>query len=219
MNSFLAFLGKITITIPTTIIVWLVSFFGFDQTFAASSAISIVGGALVYWLMSIYLKSKMLKKHRLSKKEYRYIMKNLEEAKPKIHRLNKALMSIKHIPSIKQRLEFVRVTRKMYSLSKKEPKRFYKAERFFFSNLDSAVELAEKYVFLANQPKRTKELELSLYDTRRTLEDLQKSIEKDLYHVISDDIDQLNFEINVAKQSIKRDDEDSKFHDESRRLK
>ncbi|MFP3381758.1 5-bromo-4-chloroindolyl phosphate hydrolysis family protein, partial [Bacillus sp. SIMBA_069] len=61
-------------------------------------------------------------------------------------------------------------------------------------------------------------LELSLTETRKTLKELTKTIEKDLYKVIADDIDNLNFELDVAKQSIKTRKE-SQVIDESRRLK
>ncbi|AIE58869.1 5-bromo-4-chloroindolyl phosphate hydrolysis family protein [Bacillus methanolicus] len=218
MNPFLAFLVRMLIAIPTAAIVWLVSFIAFDQTFLYSTAFSLVGAILTYWIISVYMKYRFLKKHRLTRKEYLYIKKNLDEAKPKIYRLHKALVSMRHIPSLKQRIELIRITRKIYSLTKKEPKRFYKAEQFYFSHLDSALELAEKYVFLSAQPTKDRELEKSLIDTLRTLEELKHFIENDLYQILSDDIDQLHFEIDVAKHSIRKMKE-SQLHEEGRRLK
>lgn len=218
MNMFLIFLIRTLITIPTAVTVWLLSFFAFDQTFWLSGAIGLGGGILVYIFSGMRLKTRFLKKHQLTRKEYQYIKKNLVEAKQKIGRLHKALLSIRHFPSLKQRVEFVRVTRKIYRLTKNEPKRFYQAERFYFSHLDSALELSEKYVFLSAQPKKTYELDQSLNETRHTLTELIHLVEEDLYEVIADDIDNLNFEIDVAKHSIKTI-KDSRIHDESRRLK
>ena len=218
MNQFLAFVIRVLVTIPTSATIWLLSFFAFDQTFWLSGAIGLGGGILVYWLLGMIFKSRYLKKHRLSRKEYQYIKENLDEAKRKIARLHKALMSIRHLPTLKQRMDFVRVTRKIYRLTKNEPKRFYQAERFYFSHLDSALELSEKYVFLSSQPKKTYELDQSLSETRRTLSELIHLVEEDLYKVIEDDIDHLNFEIDVAKHSIKTI-KDSRLNNESRRLK
>lgn len=84
--------------------------------------------------------------------------------------------------------------------------------------MDSALELAEKYVFLSAQPTKDRELEKSLIDTLRTLEELKHFIENDLYQILSDDIDQLHFEIDVAKHSIRKMKE-SQLHEEGRRLK
>ncbi len=214
MNPFLAFLARMLIAIPAASTAWLVSFFAFDQTFLLSTAIAGGGGLLTYGTSSVYFKYRFLKKHRLSRKEFQYIDKNLHEAKRKIYRLHKTLLSIRHISSLTQRIELSRLTRKIYGLTKKEPKRFYQAERFYFSHLDSAVELTEKYVFLSAQPKRNLEMEQALTETRRTLEELNHLIEEDLYQVISDDLDQLHFEIDVAKHSIQQE---SQLNNESRK--
>ncbi|MBP2240991.1 5-bromo-4-chloroindolyl phosphate hydrolysis protein [Cytobacillus eiseniae] len=218
MNQFLVFLSRMFVAIPSTFLVWLLSFFAFDQTFFLSGAISIGAGIIAYWISGIVLKQRFLKKHQLTRKEYQYIKKNLEEAKGKLNRLHKSMLSIRHLPTLKQRVEFTKTTKKIYYLTKKEPKRFYKAEEFYFSHLDSAVELSEKYVFLSAQPKKTYELDQSLYETRKTLEQMSKMVEEDLYRVISDDIDHLNFEIDVAKHSIQTR-KDSQNLIESRRLK
>ncbi|RFU68525.1 5-bromo-4-chloroindolyl phosphate hydrolysis family protein [Bacillus sp. V59.32b] len=203
MKQFFSFLVTIFFSIPATITFWLVTYFAFNQTFLVATAVSLGGGIAIYGGISAYLKHRSLKRYGLTRKEYRYIKGNLDEAKQKITRLNKALVSMRDISSIKDRIEFIRITRKIYGLTKKEPKRFYKAERFYFTHLDSAVELAEKYVFLSAQPKMDKELKKSLADTRRTLDKIKDSIEEDLYQILSDDIDQLHFEMDVVKHSMK----------------
>jgi 5-bromo-4-chloroindolyl phosphate hydrolysis protein len=204
MNPFVQFIIRSLVAVPTMGTVWLVSFVGYDQTFWYSSGLAMLGGGATYWLTGVYTTSRFLKKNQLTRKEYRYISQNLKEAKKKITRLNKMLFSLRHITSLKQRVDVFRVINKIYSLTKKEPKRFYKAERFYFSHLDSVLELTEKYAFLSSQPKKTNELEYSLSETRRTLNELTEKVEQDLYHILSDDIDNLNFEIDVAKHSLKK---------------
>lgn len=203
MNPFLSFLIRSAAAIPAAVVIWLISFFGLEFPYLLSSAAALAGGALVYWLAGIFSDARFLKKHGLTRKEYRYIRKNLDEAKKKISRLNKTLFSIRHFPSIKQRIELFRVIRKIYSMTKKEPKRFYQAERFYFSHLDSILELTEKYAFISSQPKKNRELDEALYQTRETLSELSKAVEKDLYQVLSNDLEHLSFEIDVAKHSIK----------------
>lgn len=173
---------------------------------------------LTYWAGGLIQRRRFLKKHGLTKREYQYIKRNLDEARRKIARLHKAMFSIRHFPTLKQRMEFMRVTRRIYRLTRSEPKRFYQAEQFYFSHLDSAVELAEKYVFLSSQPRKSRELDQSLQETRRTLDALTHHVEEDLHRVIAEDIDQLHLEIDVARNSIEKIKE-SRIHDESRRLK
>jgi 5-bromo-4-chloroindolyl phosphate hydrolysis protein len=204
VNPFLSFIIRTIIAVPSAMTVWLASFFAFDQTFLLSSTYGFLGGGIAFGLTGLTLTSRFLKKNQLTRREYRYIKKNLDVAKKKINRLSKMQFSIRHIHSLKQRIDVLRVTRKIYKLTSREPKRFYKAERFYFSHLDSILELTEKYVFLSSQPKRTQELEHSLSETRRTLNELTEAVEQDLYKVLSDDIDHLNFEIDVAKNTLKK---------------
>ncbi|MBY6038175.1 5-bromo-4-chloroindolyl phosphate hydrolysis family protein [Fictibacillus nanhaiensis] len=203
MNGLLAFFIRMFVAIPSSIGVWLASIVGYDQTYLMSSGIAIAGGAAAYSATSLLQKQRFLSKQQLTRREYKYIRKNLDEAKPKIFRLQKALLSVRELQTFRQRVELVRIVRKIQSLTRKEPRRFYEAESFYFSHLDSAVELTEKYVFLSSQPKKSKELTEALVKTKRTLDELKESIEKDLYQVISNDIEDLHYEIDVAKHSIK----------------
>lgn len=75
-------------------------------------------------------------------------------------RLRKALFQAKSIQMFKQNAEMLRIVRRIYLLTKKEPKRFYQAERFFYQTLDSIVELTEKYAFLSSHPKKQRTVDV-----------------------------------------------------------
>lgn len=216
MNTFLKFFFQISAAAPFMAFIWLLCFAGFDQTFLMSSLYGIIGGGLMYFGLGYYLERRFLAKHRLSIKEYKYIKRNLKEANVKIKRIQKSLFSIRHIRSLKQRIELLRLVKNIQRLNNREPRRFFQAEQFYFSHLDSIVELSEKYAFLSSQPGKNRDLERSLYDTQDTLKELTKIVEKDLSYMLADDIDHLNFEIDVAKHSIKKLNE---IPDETRRLK
>ncbi|MEH7130223.1 5-bromo-4-chloroindolyl phosphate hydrolysis family protein [Neobacillus drentensis] len=218
MNPILSFLLRSFVAVPVTVLTWLISYFPMDQTFWTATGIAVTAGILIHFILSIVMNTSFLKKHQISRKEYRYIRKNLNEAKQKINRLNKNLFTIRDISSVKQRLDLLRITKKIHKMTTKEPKRFYQAEQFYFSHLDSIVELTEKYSFLSSQPKKNMEMGQSLIETRHTLNELTKVLEEDLYKVISDDIDHLNFEIDVAKHTLNKQ-KNTKFPEENRWLK
>jgi 5-bromo-4-chloroindolyl phosphate hydrolysis protein len=218
MNPILSFLLRSFVAVPITMLTWLVCFFPLGQTFWPATGIAITGGFLTYFILAIVMNTRFLNKHQISRKEYRYIRKNLNEAKQKINRLNKNLFSIRDISSVKQRIDLIRITKKIHKMTTKEPKRFYQAEQFYFSHLDSIVELTETYSFLSSQPKKNMEMGQSLIETRHTLSELTRVVEEDLYKVISDDIDHLNFEIDVAKHTLNKQ-KDAKFPEENRWLK
>jgi 5-bromo-4-chloroindolyl phosphate hydrolysis protein len=218
MNPILSFLLRSFVAVPITVSTWLICFFPLGQNFWPATGIAIAGGILTDFILSSVMNTRFLKKHQISRKEYRYIRKNLNEAKQKINRLNINLFTIRDISSVKQRIDLLRITKKIHKMTTKEPKRFYQAEQFYFAHLDSIVELTEKYSFLSSQPKKSMEMGQSLIETRHTLDELTRVVEEDLYKVISNDIDTLNFEIDVAKHSINKQ-KDSKFPEENRWLK
>lgn len=216
MNKFLLLIVQAGAAVPFSAFIWLLTFAGFGQTFLMSTLYGAIAGALMFFGLGKYLQRRFLEKHRLTKKEYKYIKKNLSDANVKINRLQKSLFSIRHIRSLKQRMELLRLVKNIQRLSTREPRRFFKAEQFYFSHLDSVLELSEKYAFLSSQPGKNRELEYSLNDTQQTLKELTRVVEKDLNYILADDIDHLNFEIDVAKHSIKKLNENP---DETRRLK
>lgn len=204
MKSFLQFLFRSFAASATTVFVWLISFLVLNNTFLYSLLFGLIGGGVVFFFLKWYLGSSFLKENGISRREFRYIKKNLKEAKLKISRLQKAMFRIRNIPDIKQNYEVIRLVNKIYAITKREPRRFFQAEQFYFSDLDSLVELTEKYALLHSQPAKTTELTLSLKETRTTINQLTDTIEKDLYKILEDDIDDLNFELNVAKKTIDR---------------
>jgi 5-bromo-4-chloroindolyl phosphate hydrolysis protein len=216
MNKFLLRFMQTGAALPFSAFTWLLTYAGFDQTFWMSSLYGLIGGGVMFFGVGYFLQRRVLEKNRLTKKEYKYIQRNLKEANVKISRVQKSLFSIRHIRSLKQRIELVRLVKNIQKLNTREPRRFFRAEQFYFSHLDSIVELSEKYAFLSSQPGKNRELERSLYDTQDTLKELTKIVEKDLNYMLEEDLDHLNFEIDVAKYSIKKRNE---IPDETRRLK
>lgn len=202
--KFLNFILRTAIAIPVSFLAWMILFFGFAQTFWFSVALALSGGVIIYSAIQWYTTDIFLKKHQLTRKEYIYIRKNLREAKEKISRLQKSILNARSISSFSQMVRINRLVKKVYNIVKKEPKRFYQAERFFFYHLDSVVELTEKHAFLAAQSVKDAKLHLSLQETRHTIEQLIQSVEQDLYDLLSKDMDHLAFELDVAKHSLKK---------------
>ena len=149
-SVFSFFLGMLATA--EAVLIWLILFLGFDMGFLASSGISILAGFLTFCGVKFVSDYRFLKKNRLTRKEYAYIQKNLQEAKKKLTRLQKSFFSVRTMGAFKQLYELNRLVKRMYSIVKKDPRRFYQSERFFFYHLDSVVEISERYARLAAQP-------------------------------------------------------------------
>jgi 5-bromo-4-chloroindolyl phosphate hydrolysis protein len=76
------------------------------------------------------------------------------------------------------------------------------AESFFYSHLESAVELTQKYALLVGQPVKDRELKVALQDTRETLHSMSDVLERDLKKVLSTDVEQLRMELDYARLTV-----------------
>lgn len=184
----------------TSLICWLV----INTTFS----IAILSGILAFFITFFGLKwmigSRQLKNSGLSRREYKYIQEHLQEGKGKINRLQKVMFSVGSVMTIKQNYDVIKVAKKLQSIVENDPKRFYEAEQFYYSHLDSMVELTEKYAFLTKQPVKTGEIQDSLRDTRMTISNMAETINQDLANLLASDMDTLRLELDVAKQSIEK---------------
>lgn len=204
MKNFLQFVARFFASVTTGIITFFVSALPLDQSFGSSVLYGIVASVAVYYILKWIMKSYNIKSTGLTRREYYYIQRNLKEAKRKIRRLQKAFLKSSNVLTAKQHIEILRVVHKIHDMTKKEPIRFFKAEEFYFSHLDSLVEIAEKYAFLNAQPVKTPELTDSLNETRKTIAQLSDTIQDDLLKVIEHDVDTLKFELDVAKRMIEK---------------
>ncbi|BCB04277.1 5-bromo-4-chloroindolyl phosphate hydrolysis family protein [Bacillus sp. KH172YL63] len=202
MNTFLQFMLRSVIGFSMGTSSFIAYLLLFDLGFPLTLLASIGTGLFFYITVKAVQKKWWLGKNGLSSKEFRYINRNLKEAKEKVKRLQRQQLKVRSLGAFKQILEINRLSRRIYVLVKKEPKRFFSAESFFFYHLDSVVEITEKYTFLASQPGKNKEAFLSLQQTRTTLDDLTDSLEKDLHKVLANDMDTLQFELNFANQHL-----------------
>ncbi|TMU86971.1 protein xpaC [Bacillus sp. BHET2] len=202
MNTFLQFLLRSIISFSIGTSSFIAYLLLLDLGFPLTLLSGVGTGLLIFIIVKAIQKRWWLNKNGLSSQEFRYINVNLKEAKEKVKRLQRQQLKVRSLGAFKQILEINRLSRRIYQLVKKEPKRFFSAESFFFYHLDSVVEITEKYTFLASQPGKNKQAFLSLQQTRTTLDDLTDSLEKDLHKVLADDMDTLQFELNFANQHL-----------------
>ncbi|MEI4768215.1 5-bromo-4-chloroindolyl phosphate hydrolysis family protein [Psychrobacillus sp. FJAT-51614] len=190
------------LNIPIMITSWFIFFFAFDTGFFISSALA-VG---IYLISNFTIKKlqqrRIMKKYQLTVSEYFHIQKQIKEANDKIRKLNSLYLKVRSISSFKQLFEMTRLAKRIISLVKTNPRKFYHAENFFYAHLDSAVELTTKYTLLVSQPIKNDDMKIALQDTRDTLQAINSKMEEDLNDVLATDIEHLKMELDFAKLSV-----------------
>ncbi|MCG3088801.1 5-bromo-4-chloroindolyl phosphate hydrolysis family protein [Sporosarcina cyprini] len=186
------------ITAPVSFGSWLIFLLGVGMNFFAATGLMIaiyLGGT--FTIKQIQLSSNV-KKLGMSRSEYHHIKTQIAEAKGKIKRLNSLYGQVRSVQAFKQVYEMNNLAKRILSIVRSNPQKFYHVERFFYSHLDSAVELTSKYSMLVNQPLKDQELRVALQHTRETLNDVNKQLEQDLRSALATDIEQLQLELDYV---------------------
>lgn len=196
LRYFIAFL-----TVPVTFLVTVLAF-------NLGGFISLVIAALVFilslFILNSYQRYKKRKEFNLSKSEYNHIEAQLQEAIEFLRQFNRTYTKIRSISGFKKLYEMSKLSKRIISIVRTNPPKFYQAEIFFYSHLPSAAEITEKFAYLSSQPIKDTEIHIALQRTRETLEELFQSMEKDLRQVLAADIEGLKVELDFVKKTSRR---------------
>lgn len=202
MKAFENFIKRQTISLPLMTVMFPVLYMGAEIGLLASGAVA----AGTYIASNTTVKqlqfSSDSKKLGMTRSEYKHIRSQVKEAKNKIKQLQGNYYRVRSIASFKQLMELTRFSNKIVAQVQLDPRKFYLVEPFFYSHLDTALELTEKYSLLVGQPVKDRELKVALQDTRETLRSMTSVMERDLQKVLSTDVEKLRMELDYARLAV-----------------
>ncbi|OEH93997.1 5-bromo-4-chloroindolyl phosphate hydrolysis family protein [Bacillus solimangrovi] len=204
MRSFILKIWRGFIGFNVSFLLALVLWLGFDVPWYWV----IPSAGISFWLVTMIMAKSSIKKvatqNQLKVQEYQEIQKTLQEAKRMLVILQRHRFKAKSYKLFKSINQIYRYAKNIYEIVQKEPKRFYLANDFFYRYLNSATEIVQRYMFLSSQPVRDVEYIESLTRTENMLQDMEQCLERELKKIVSDDLDNLDLELDVLKQSIER---------------
>lgn len=169
----------------------------------ASIIITLLIGGLAYFFTNKTKATQTNQAHGLTRKEMRYISSNLTEARKKIIKLQKVAYRNKTIPCLKGKDSSIKINKQIYGIVNQDPKRFFTTEAFFFSHLDSMVELVSRYDFLVSQPFKDEKMTNTLVETEKMILEMDTVIRDDLFALLNKDVETLDYEVEVARHAVK----------------
>lgn len=176
----------------------------FDVNAFATISATVIAYFATASITKFFQKRKILQTFGLTKTEYDHINEQLQTAQARLNTLQKQFLRIRSVSSFKHINDITRTSKRIITMIKKDPRRFYSAEQFFYAHLESAVTLIEKYTMLSAQPLKDSELKMALQQTTHTLNTVQELIDDDLKQVLASDIEHLKLEIDFANMSAEQ---------------
>lgn len=186
------------LAVPISLIAFLFSVFQLDLHYLIDMGVFI--GSYIFSFMPIqwFSSRKYLKEMGLTRREYHFIKKQLNEAQPKLKRLYKNYMRVRSYNEFKNLNEVAKLARTIYNTVKQSPEKFYTVESFFYSHLDNTVNLIDNYTMLQRMPNKSKEEKAKLKQTKLTIDENKRTLVADLKQLNESSYHQLDIEMELA---------------------
>ncbi|HGH0863058.1 TPA: 5-bromo-4-chloroindolyl phosphate hydrolysis family protein, partial [Staphylococcus pseudintermedius] len=145
-----------------------------------------------------------LKEMNLTRKDYHYIMHQINLVQNKNKRILKSFIKVRSIQDFKLVNDIYRLSRTINSAIKQRPFQFFNIESFYYSHIDNALNLIESYTRLAKMPLKADNERQMLQQTRITLEEVKRTLIADLKQVNAQDYEQLDTEMRLNEMYQRR---------------
>ena len=196
------FIKRQSVSLPLMTVMFPILYLGAEIGLLASGAVA----AGTYIASNSTIKQVQIssdsKNLGMTRSEFKNVRNQIKEGKEKIKQLQGNYYKVRSISSFKQLMDMTKIANKIITVVQQNPRKFYLAEPFFYSHLDSAIELTEKYTLLVGQPVKDQEMRVALQDTREMLLSLNKVMEQDLKQVLSSDVERLRMELDYAQLAV-----------------
>lgn len=141
----------------------------------------------------------------MTEHEVRFFRETMSTAKEQISRLETNMNDVAKLKAINLRNDTVLAAKALFKELVKEPKKLHLADRFLYTHLPNIVELTDRYLEINSHEIKTKETYDKLEESAQIIDSVSKLIALDYQKFVSDDLDGMDIEISIAKQSLSRD--------------
>lgn|GEM_PF-577062 len=200
MRKFIKKLWRIFVSWNIGLFSAIIAFFLAD--FEIIPSLLFGGGAM--FITNFYMKRKedRLIRSDLAKDEKDYIREQMKIARNKINRIGKSRFKVRSLKAWSDISKVYTIANKILASVEEDPRRFRSAQNFFITKLDSAIEIIEKYIFLASQPVRNNEINETIHNAELALKKLAHSAEREFVDILKEDIEELDIEVKLLQQEL-----------------
>ena len=218
---------KYTFSSVISLIALVVFFFIFDFDFWTSIGLTIGLGAFLYYIqaggrMQWSLKAKKQRgtlgkvsadkeafyhSKGMTKEQIAYFRSTMDQAKNTIQDIESNLQQRSKLKANAARNDTVDILKDFFKNIVNQPNRLHEVDKILYTNLPNLKELTDKYIAIDGHVSKTKETYTALDNCSKTIDDMCRLIAEDYVRFMSNDIADMDIELELAKQVLKRDNE------------
>lgn len=162
-------------------------------------------------------KEAFYKSKGLSKEDIQLFRETMQNAKTQIIQIEKNMSNTGKLKAIEHRNNTTHLSKSLFKEIIKEPNRLHEVDQFLYVHLPSLADLTNKYVEIDNHEKKSRATYDILDKSAETIDEMCQQIAEDYVKFKSNDIEDLDLEVKLAKRTLDKDNEykiESIEHDE-----
>ncbi|MBO0474019.1 hypothetical protein IGL98_001174 [Enterococcus sp. DIV0840] len=143
----------------------------------------------------------------MTDQEIDFFRDTMHTTKKQIVQLQENMNASTKLRAIDLRNDTLRVSKALFKELVKDPKKLHLANHFLYTHLPNLVDLTGKYLEIDDHEIKNKQTYEKLEESAQIIDQVSKLIKKDYEQFVAEDLEDLDVEISVAKNSLKRDNE------------
>jgi 5-bromo-4-chloroindolyl phosphate hydrolysis protein len=143
----------------------------------------------------------------MSYREIEFFRETLNQAKTEIEKLQANISQNAKLKAIDLRHDTIRAAKALFKELVKEPTRLNEASHFLYTHLPNMVDLTDKYLEINNHEIKSRDTYEKMEESIQIIDQMASLIKQDYQKFVSDDLEELDVELSIAKQSIKRENQ------------
>ncbi|EOH98978.1 hypothetical protein UAY_02247 [Enterococcus moraviensis ATCC BAA-383] len=143
----------------------------------------------------------------MTDQEIDFFRDTMNITKKQIVQLQENMNTSTKLRAIDLRNDTLRVSKALFKELVKDPKKLHLANHFLYTHLPNLVDLTGKYLEIDAHEIKNKQTYEKLEESAQIIDQVSKLIKKDYEQFVAEDLEDLDVEISVAKNSLKRDND------------
>lgn len=159
-------------------------------------------------------KETFYKSKGLSKDEIKFFRETMQTAKINLLDLEQNMRQSTKLTAIEKRNNTIHLAKSLFKDITNEPNRLHEVDKFLYVHLPSLKDLTAKYVEVESHEIKQRSTFQILDESAGTIDGMCNLIAEDYVSFKSDDIENIEFEIELAKKSIARNNNANEINNE-----
>lgn len=158
--------------------------------------------------------SRKIKEHYesegLTEEDITFFRTTMAQAKDDILQLEKNIQASPKLKAIDLRNHTLKASKGIFKQLVEDPQKLHLADHFLYTHLPNLVELTGKFLDIQKHPIKDKDTYEALAQTTQIIEQMTQLILKDYQVLVEEDLEDLDLEINIAKNNLNLHNEENR---------